>query len=68
MDKVYMQKTKLMTVEDALEIVYDLALGNALDHKFLGDDHPLYKEAQRQQEALNTVHDFLLNVVSEGRM
>jgi len=59
---------KLMPVEDALEIVYDLALGNALDHKFLGDDHPLYEEASRQQEALNTVHDFMLNVVSEGRI
>lgn len=54
-----------MKVEDALEIVYSLAEENALPARC---DPPLGQEAEKQQEALNVVHDFIVNVISEGRL
>lgn len=51
-----------MKLEEALEIVYDLAIENALPTRC---DPLLSREAKRQQEALSIVHDFMVNVVSE---
>lgn len=49
--------SKFMTTEKAFEIVYGLAEQSALD----GKDKELEKEAEEQQLALSTVHDFLVN-------
>lgn len=61
-----------MTTGEALEIVYQLAHQNAIynsreswmvEPDDLGTivDKNLAKEAERQREALNTVHDFIVN-------
>ena len=55
-----------MTVEDALDIVYQLAAQNTLDPR--DTDQELQAEAERQQTALNVIHDFQVNVSSEGRL
>jgi len=54
-----------MKLNEALEIVYDLAEQGALNP--IDEEGALYKEAIRQQEALGVVHDFHINVVCEGR-
>ena len=49
-----------MTIQDALDIVLDLARQNALDlDSALGEEQ--YQEAQRQKVAINTVEDFYAN-------
>jgi hypothetical protein len=49
-----------MTIEEAFEIVLDLALQNVIDPK---DDPDFAEESVRQHEALDQVHDFVLNNV-----
>jgi hypothetical protein len=49
---------KKMSVKKALDIVYELALGNSLDPcDYVGDD--LIFEAERQQQALSLVEKFI---------
>ena len=54
-----------MKLEEAMEIVYSLAEENALPVRC---DPPLSLGAERQREALNTVHDFMVNALFEGRV
>lgn len=58
-----------MKTEEALEIVYQLADQNALDKgrdKWLVEnDEALAKQASQQREALNVVHDLIVNEYGE---
>lgn len=49
-----------MSIQDALEIVLELARDNMLTEEF-GDDERLIKEAERQQIAVNVVEDYYMN-------
>lgn len=49
-----------MTMQNALEIVLELARDNMLTEEF-GDDERLIKEAERQQTAINVVEDYFVN-------
>lgn len=60
--------TDFMTVEDALEIVYELADQNKLSLEQVTDVPELEAEQVRQQRALDVTSDFIANVVSEGRV
>jgi len=51
------EQENFMDVKEAFDIVYGLAQQGALD----GKDSELQEEADKQQLALNTVHDFLVN-------
>ena len=55
--------SKFMTTERAFELVYELAENNLLQIEQCANEPELKEEAQEQREALNTVHDFLLNNV-----
>ncbi len=55
-----------MTVEDALEIVYQLADQNKLSLEQVSDVPELENELLKQQRALDVTSDFIANVVSEG--
>jgi hypothetical protein len=50
-----------MELGEALEIVYHLANKTALDIENVKDDAILEKVAQRQGEALDIVHDYIVN-------
>ena len=56
-----------MLVEDALDVVWDLANQNKLDEGYTQDDPDLEPERIKQELALDVVHDFMVNVVGEGR-
>jgi predicted RNA-binding Zn-ribbon protein involved in translation (DUF1610 family) len=64
------EKNGFMKIEEALGIVMELARDNAINPD--GDEwanEPDMKQVVRdQQTALDTVEDFLVNVVSEGRV
>lgn len=49
---------EFMKIEEALQIVYDLADQNKLDAEWEPDQK---EEAAKQQLALDTVHDFIIN-------
>ena len=51
-----------MTTEEAAEIVYNLAQGNALE-SYDCDTEELQHEYLRQQAALDVIHDFFINVI-----
>lgn len=53
-----------MPIADAMEIVYDLALQNALRWDLDKPDE-LYEEMLRQQTALSVVHDFAVNQLGD---
>lgn len=55
-----------MTLGHAVEIVMDLAQQGALDDVTLVNDPQLAEEAERQQTAVDTVHDFFVNNVFDG--
>ncbi len=57
-----------MLVEDALEIVYELADQNKLSLEQVSNVPELEDELLRQQTALDVTSDFIANVVSEGRV
>ncbi len=59
---------EFMTVEEALLIVWDLANQNKLDEAYTQDDPDLEPERIKQELALDVIHDFQVNVVSEGRV
>lgn len=60
--------TDFMTVEDALEIVYELADRNKLSLEQVSDVPELEAELLKQQRAIDVTSDFIANVVSEGRV
>ncbi len=53
-----------MEVLEAMEIVYELADDNKLSPRE-ADTEDLLREAVRQREALDVVHDHIVNVISE---
>lgn len=53
---------KIMKIEDAMQIVYDLADQNKIDAEWEPD---MKEEAEKQQLALDTVHDFIVNNFGE---
>ena len=53
-----------MPLEEAVQVVYDLALQNALSTD-LDELDELYEEMQRQHRALDTVHDFAVNQLGD---
>ena len=55
-----------MTVEDALEIVWDLANQNKLTEAYTLDDPDLEPDRLKQELALDVIHDFQVSVVSGG--
>lgn len=57
-------KTKFMETGEALAIVYELAEQNALDEHEAGE-MGLQDEQKKQQLALDTVHDFIVNNFSD---
>ena len=44
-----------MTIQEAIDIVYELACQNIIDKNEMPEEH------ERQQIACNVVHDFVLN-------
>ena len=62
MQKQKPEKENFMTTEDAFKIVYELASQNILtDEEVIQDEEILRPEQEKQQLALDTVHDFLVN-------
>ena len=61
-----MSNKKFMKVDEALEIVLELARGNMIEPE--EEDEALAKERERQQTAIDTLEDFAVNVVSEKRV
>jgi len=59
-----------MTIEKAIETVLDLAKENALDpdDPCIKHEEGLRQEAERQQEAINTIEDFFVNVIFKGKL
>lgn len=57
-----------MTVEDALLIVWDIANQNKLTKGYTLDDPDLEPDRLKQELALDVIHDFQVNVISEGRL
>jgi len=55
--------SKFMTIENAFQIVYELAEQNKLVEREVQQDIELKAEYDRQNLALDTVHDFLVNNV-----
>ena len=49
-----------MTIEEAIDIVFELATQNALSDD-LDELDEMYDEMRRQHLALDTVHDFAIN-------
>lgn len=52
-----------MQIEQAFQIVYELAQENQLTEREVKQDIDLKSEYDKQKEALNQVHDFLVNNV-----
>jgi len=52
-----------MKLEDAIEMVLQLAGGNTLDESIVANDPDLLDEKKRQETAIATVHDFFVNNV-----
>jgi hypothetical protein len=53
------KNSDFMTIQDAFEIVYELAEQNSLGHDLVEEE--MCEEAKHQQLALDTVHDFLVD-------
>ena len=51
-----------MEIDDAIELVLELARGNIID------DPDMSEEAGRQTTACNVLEDFAVNVIGEGRL
>lgn len=54
---------RFMELSEAMEIVYDLAMANAVDEREIKPE--LVEEREKQQLALDTVHDFIVNNLSD---
>ena len=55
--------SNFMKLEEAIEIVLELAIGHALDYEDCRGIPELEKEQKRQEIALATVEDFFVNNV-----
>jgi hypothetical protein len=55
--------SEFMSPSEALNIVLDLAIGNALNPEHHKDDPDLCKEAKKQQEAIDVVVDKVLILI-----
>tara|TARA_Y100001934_G_C12240343_1_gene719974 strand:+ start:206 stop:397 length:192 start_codon:yes stop_codon:yes gene_type:complete len=55
-----------MKLEEAVDIVMELATDNVLDDSIIANDPHLSDEQARQQTAIATVEDFFVNNVFEG--
>jgi hypothetical protein len=64
-NKFKRKKEGVMSIEDALNIVYQLAEQGSLSQSE-AREHNLSEEAGRQQEALAVVHDMIVNEYEEG--
>jgi hypothetical protein len=64
MPKVYSENDNFMLLENAIEIVYNLAEQNALS-KDNAETPELLNEYYKQQVALRVVHDFIVNHIAE---
>ena len=52
---------KFMDIETAFQIVYELAKGNVLTEREVQQEIELKEEYDRQNSALDTFHDFVVN-------
>ena len=57
---------EFMKLEDAVDIVMELATGNVLGDDIIANDPHLLDEQARQETAIATVEDFLVNNVFEA--
>jgi hypothetical protein len=67
----YEPGSKFMRVEDAIELVLELARGNSLtseDSAQFASEPELEAEQERQSVSIGTIEDFFANVVTEGRL
>jgi len=55
-----------MKLDEAVEIVMELATDNVLDDSIIANDPHLSDEQARQETAIATVEDFFVNNVFEG--
>lgn len=55
-----------ISLGDALELVHELAEQNVLDREQVSLDDALLRQAQRQQQAVDVVGDFIANNFGEG--
>jgi hypothetical protein len=55
-----------MKLDEAIEIVLELATDNVLDDGIIANDPHLSDEQARQETAIATVEDFFVNNVFEG--
>lgn len=57
-----------MTLEDAFEIVHDLAVQNIITNSEVAQDPANLRSTQTaQRQACDIVHDFIIDVVCEKR-
>jgi len=56
-----------MRLEEAIEIVMELATDSVLDDGIIANDPHLSDEQARQKTAIATVEDFFVNNVFEGK-
>lgn len=52
-----------MKLEDAIEVVLELAGDNTIDESIVANDPDLLDEKKRQETAITAVHDFFVNNV-----
>ena len=55
-----------MKLDEAIEIVMELATDNVLDDGIIANNPHLEEEQARQETAIATVEDFFVNNVFEG--
>ena len=60
---VPIEQEQSMTFEEAMDVVYNLALRNKSDR--IQTDNKLLKENDRQEQALDIVHDYIVNELGE---
>jgi hypothetical protein len=66
-EKLFLKKKNnkdFMPMNEAMQIVYDLAEQNCLDER--SSDEDLQRESLKQQTALATVHDFIVNNLGDN--
>jgi len=56
----------MMTLEEAADIVLQLAQENVLSDDDVMNDPDLQEQQERQQDAVNVVHDHFVNTVWDG--
>jgi len=61
-------RNRFVTVEDAIEIVLELARENTIDKSSSYIENDMGETAVKQNAAINTIEDFFTNVVFEDRL